>query len=108
MRTGISARAGAAVRPRVARAMRETNLFSGLVRSARNGERMHVVYGFGREVEGERKRYRYLTASKETGARFGGPRVDYPTFEAAILSLSANCAPKTSPTPRAETRGRTR
>lgn len=71
----------------------EANLFTGLLHCARTGERMHVVHALGRKVDGGRKRYRYLAASQETGAP-GGARMDYPTFETAILELLAEVKPE--------------
>jgi DNA invertase Pin-like site-specific DNA recombinase len=62
----------------------EANLFTGLARDAKTGERMHIAHAFGRKGEGERKRYLYLTASPEGGSA-NGRRFDYHAFEFAIL-----------------------
>jgi DNA invertase Pin-like site-specific DNA recombinase len=64
----------------------EANLFTGLLFDARSGERMHLVHGFGRKGAGERRRYVYLTPTRETGVPAGGPRMDYAVFERAVLS----------------------
>jgi DNA invertase Pin-like site-specific DNA recombinase len=71
----------------------ETNLFTGLVHWAPNGEKMHIVHAHGRKGKGERKRYTYLCPTRETGVPAGGPRIDYPTFEAAVLSLLRELRP---------------
>jgi DNA invertase Pin-like site-specific DNA recombinase len=63
----------------------ETNLFSGLLHDARSGERMHIVHALGRKGAADRKVYRYLVATQETGIATGA-RFDYAVFEAAILS----------------------
>jgi DNA invertase Pin-like site-specific DNA recombinase len=64
----------------------ETNLFTGLIYSATTGEKMQLTHAMGRKGEGERKRYRYLASTMETGTPKPGPRVDYAVFEAAVLS----------------------
>jgi DNA invertase Pin-like site-specific DNA recombinase len=65
----------------------ETNLFTGLLRCALTGEKLHIIHALGRKRAGEeRKRYVYLTPSQDTGARLGR-RIDYAVFEAAVLSL---------------------
>jgi DNA invertase Pin-like site-specific DNA recombinase len=64
----------------------ETNLFTGLLYSATTREKMQLTHAMGRKVEGERKRYRYLASTMETGTPKPGPRVDYAVFEAAVLS----------------------
>jgi DNA invertase Pin-like site-specific DNA recombinase len=71
----------------------ETNLFTGLVYSAITREKMQVVHAMGRKGNGERKRYLYLSSTRETGVPAGGPRVDYAVFEAAILSLLRELKP---------------
>lgn len=71
----------------------ETNLFSGLLYCALTGAKLHIVGGMGRKGDGERKRYRYLTASQETGITSGRLRFDYPTFESAILSALRELRP---------------
>lgn len=69
----------------------EASLFTGLVRDAKAGLKMHIAHSLGRKVEGERKRYLYLMASPETGEK--GRRVDYNVFEAAVLSLFKELRP---------------
>jgi DNA invertase Pin-like site-specific DNA recombinase len=71
----------------------ETNLFTGLVYSATTRERMHITHAMGRKGDGERKRYVYLYPTRETGVPNGGPRLDYATFEAAILSRMRELKP---------------
>jgi DNA invertase Pin-like site-specific DNA recombinase len=74
----------------------ETNLFTGLLRSAPGGEPMHIVNALGRRPTdgGERKRYRYLCPTRETGVPADGLRIDYSTFEAAVLSLLRELRPE--------------
>jgi DNA invertase Pin-like site-specific DNA recombinase len=64
----------------------ETNLFTGLLRCALSGEKLHIIHALGRKREAGRKRYVYLTPSQDSGAR-SGRRIDYAVFEAAVLSL---------------------
>jgi DNA invertase Pin-like site-specific DNA recombinase len=61
----------------------EANLFSGLIRHALTGQKMHLLHGKGRKVEGQpRKHYVYLAPSPETGE--GGRYIDYHAFEYGI------------------------
>jgi DNA invertase Pin-like site-specific DNA recombinase len=69
----------------------ETNLFTGLLRCALTGSRLHIVHalaprGKGRN-RGERGRghYVYLRAEGTTGTPTGA-RIDYAAFETAVLS----------------------
>jgi len=71
----------------------ETNLFSGILTDALSGERLHIVNAMGRKGEGERKRYRYLMPSKESGTR-SGERIDYSVFESAVLSCLSELKPR--------------
>lgn len=70
----------------------EANLFTGLARCARTGERMHLVHAMGRKGEGERRKYTYLCPTRETGVP-AGAKIDYPTFEGAILSALRELRP---------------
>jgi DNA invertase Pin-like site-specific DNA recombinase len=70
----------------------ETNLFTGLLRHATNGEAMHIVHGLGRKGEGERRKYVYLVPTRETACP-GGGRIDYEVFESAVLSLLKEVRP---------------
>jgi DNA invertase Pin-like site-specific DNA recombinase len=70
----------------------ETNLFTGLLHCALTGSKLHIVHGLGREGEGERRRYRYLRPTAETGAPAGG-RIDYAIFESAVLRLLKELKP---------------
>jgi DNA invertase Pin-like site-specific DNA recombinase len=70
----------------------ETNLFSGLLTCALTGERLHIINALGRKGDGERKRYKYLTPSKEAGSP-AGKRIDYAVFERAVLSLLLELKP---------------
>lgn len=76
---------GKASRAAGRRGVDECNLFTGIVRDARTGERMRVVNACGRKTDVPRKRYRYLCATQETGAPATGGRIDVNVFEAAIL-----------------------
>lgn len=69
-----------------------TNLFSGLVYCCRTGNRMHIVNAAGRKGAGERKRYHYLTPTRETG-QTGGLRIACAAFEGAILSSLKELTP---------------
>jgi DNA invertase Pin-like site-specific DNA recombinase len=79
-------RGGTGVRGAGRKGKCEPNLFTGLIRWAPTSEKMHLVHGVGRELDGERKRYVYLTPTQETGIP-GGGRIDYHVFEQAILSM---------------------
>jgi DNA invertase Pin-like site-specific DNA recombinase len=70
----------------------ETNLFTGLLRYAPTGEKMHIIHAMGRKGEGERKRYVYLAPTREGGIPAAG-RIDYAVFEAAVLSLLKELRP---------------
>lgn len=84
----------------------ETNLFTGLIRYATTGEKMHIIHALGRKGPGERKRYRYLCPTRETGVPEGGPRIDYAVFEAAVLSLLRELRPSDIAADEAHANGR--
>jgi DNA invertase Pin-like site-specific DNA recombinase len=76
------------------RSEQEVNLFSGLVRDALTGGKLHIVYSLGRLDEaGKRKLYTYLCPSQETGINAGGHRIDYNSFEAAVLTTLRELPP---------------
>ncbi len=85
-------RGGKGVRGAGRKGKGEPNLFTGLIRCALTGEKMHLIHGLGREAGGERKRYVYLTSTQETGVPAKG-RIDYTVFEPAILSLLKELKP---------------
>lgn len=74
------------------RGAEETNLFTGLLRDGLTREKFHIVNALGRKGKGERRRYRYLTPTRETGVP-AGERFDYSVFEAAILSFLTELRP---------------
>ena len=83
----------------------ETNLFSRLLYHATSGERLHIVHSFGRKGKDERKQYRYLSPTRETGAP-GGARIDYAVFEEAVLSLLKELRPADLALDREQSNGR--
>jgi DNA invertase Pin-like site-specific DNA recombinase len=89
---GRFVKGGKASRAAGRKGAQEANLFTGLARCGRSGERMHLGYGLGRKGEGERKRYVYLCPTKETAVRDRGG-IDYPTFEGAVLSALRELRP---------------
>ena len=75
----------------------ETNLFTGLVRSAPDGSNMGIVHSLSRKSLGgqevkDRRRYVYLAATNGTGS-LRGSRIDYGVFESAVLSTLKELRP---------------
>jgi DNA invertase Pin-like site-specific DNA recombinase len=70
----------------------ETNLFTGLLRCALTGERLHIAGSLGRKGAAPRKRYVYLAPTQVTAVP-RGCRIDYGIFEAAVLSLLKELRP---------------
>jgi DNA invertase Pin-like site-specific DNA recombinase len=71
----------------------ETNLFTGMLREATTGARMIIINALGNADEhGQRKRYRYLCATKPNGTP-AKDRIDYAVFEQAVLALFEELEP---------------